>query len=414
MAPLAARRLLEGVLDAQEGGDAGGRLDDAEGGRDEQELSDVRLHGDGSDGPAQDRKVTLACQKAQALQDANPILDCLLLRFGHGPLNHLDKLLVGTSVDHLGLEHDLFHRGRKHLRRREIIKCVVHIAGEEVNHQALLTSACTTPALLRVGPGDHLGVQGGDASGGIVVPLLADACVDDVDDVVDGHRGLSDVRRQHDLAQARGGALEGLVLLLRRHEGVQGDDLEGHAKLVEAQEELGDVAPARQEDQDRAVALGHLLVKVDDELLDEVQVDLPLPPHRTRLQRLLGVVIDPVLAGPPLRSVVLGDLVVDRLDRVHRHTAAAAAVPVAALLGALLAAALASALLGRAPADGLAGVLPVPVQDVVHAAGNVDGLQGGLAVDLEEVLGEGVGIEGGTHQHELQVGHATLEEHFLV
>mmetsp|Transcript_31604 Transcript_31604/g.80590 ORF Transcript_31604/g.80590 Transcript_31604/m.80590 type:complete len:371 (+) Transcript_31604:1586-2698(+) len=195
------------------------------------------------------------------------------------------------------------------------------------------------------------------------------------------------------------------MLLLGRHQRVQRDQLEVLAGLVQADVQLGDVAPARQEDQDGTIAMRLMLVEVVAQLLDKVQVHLVRPPHGARLQGLLRVGVAALLARAALGGIVLGDGIVRILDRIYRDAAAAALLALAALATSLA--------LRWAEAYHLARILEVEVFHRIHAPWDVHGLQGHVAVDLLEVGREVVGLERGAHQDDLQILHAAIQHRLL-
>mmetsp|Transcript_77693 Transcript_77693/g.202221 ORF Transcript_77693/g.202221 Transcript_77693/m.202221 type:complete len:470 (+) Transcript_77693:1283-2692(+) len=88
----------------------------------------------------------------------------------------------------------------------------------------MLHTSCTTRPLLQVLlRGGQVGQAVGRAAQARMNrhELLHAARVDDVDDVGDGHGGLRDVRREHNLHQAMRGLMERSLLLLLRDLGVQ-------------------------------------------------------------------------------------------------------------------------------------------------------------------------------------------------
>mmetsp|Transcript_62181 Transcript_62181/g.133703 ORF Transcript_62181/g.133703 Transcript_62181/m.133703 type:complete len:433 (+) Transcript_62181:1583-2881(+) len=188
---------------------------------------------------------------------------------------------------------------------------------------------------------------------------------------------------------------------------MQRDELEVLTRLVQFDENLRDIAPAWEEDQDRPVAFRHLLVKVVDEVLDQINIDLVRPPHRACLQSLLAVLVATFFSRATLHRGILLDSLVGTLDVVHRN---AAAVTLAAPLLAFAAlASFASTLFSWAEAEPLAHILPVVILHGKHAAGYMHWLQSTVAVHLAKVLREVFCLECGTHEDYLQVLHPAIQ-----
>mmetsp|Transcript_106824 Transcript_106824/g.300312 ORF Transcript_106824/g.300312 Transcript_106824/m.300312 type:complete len:207 (-) Transcript_106824:2019-2639(-) len=115
-------RLLERILDAEERCDAGGGLDATKSGRDQQKLGDVRLHRYGCHSPSQRREFPIARQAIHAFEQRHCRVDRLVLRGRHGISEHRRNLVIRSAVDDLGLQDNLVHRRRKHLRDRKFVQ----------------------------------------------------------------------------------------------------------------------------------------------------------------------------------------------------------------------------------------------------------------------------------------------------
>mmetsp|Transcript_43638 Transcript_43638/g.124818 ORF Transcript_43638/g.124818 Transcript_43638/m.124818 type:complete len:412 (+) Transcript_43638:1759-2994(+) len=110
-----------------------------------------------------------------------------------------------------------------HLRRLVVIDegVVPELRQPHVDTQPRRHATGAAPALAGVGAGDDGVVERRHASDGVVAHLLHAASVNHVADVVDGDRGLSNIRGDDYLPHARGRLLEDLLLVICRETTVE-------------------------------------------------------------------------------------------------------------------------------------------------------------------------------------------------
>mmetsp|Transcript_70664 Transcript_70664/g.188402 ORF Transcript_70664/g.188402 Transcript_70664/m.188402 type:complete len:383 (+) Transcript_70664:1464-2612(+) len=280
--------------------------------------------------------------------------------------------------------------------RRELRKVVQLIGREQVDSQAWLDPSSSPCPLCAVRLGHRLGLQGGDIGVGVVHPLLHDPTVNHIDHIINGHRRLGDVGGKHNLPHPGRGPHEGHLLLLGRHQTVQGNKLEILSALVQGQVQLGDVAPPREEHQDGPVTLGLLLVEIVYELFDQLQCGLPRLPHRQSVNREVAEVPALCSRGCPelLESLLLLLLNPSKIT-----------LPFALALGAF------HRIGGKTYP--LHRVLQIILVHGEHPPLNVHGFQGRL-VDLLQVSTEVFGLQSGGHENdlhlELALGQGVAEE----
>mmetsp|Transcript_41206 Transcript_41206/g.89804 ORF Transcript_41206/g.89804 Transcript_41206/m.89804 type:complete len:253 (-) Transcript_41206:1033-1791(-) len=252
-----------------------------------------------------------------------------------------------------------------------------------MHSQPLLNSPSTASALHRIGLGHHLGVQAGDASPRVVAALLHHPRVDHINHIVDSHRGLGNVGGQHHLAEPHRRANEGLMLLLGRHQTMEGDQLEVLPRSKKLQVQLGDVSPPGQENQDSAVPLGLLPVEIVDQIFNNIQIHRSGLPGSHRSEHPVGEVL---ILGPVVGSQLVPGLILLLLQGVVVVVSTLALFPSLRRL--------ALALWGHV-VEPLHSVLPVEGLHIKHPTLNVHGLQRHRPIHLHEIVRKIIRLQGG-------------------
>ena len=223
----------------------------------QEHLADLRGQREGRQVPPELRqRLALGRQRSDGPEKVHGVLHGLRRGRLHG-LREERRNAVGAAallLHDFDLQADLLQRGPLQLGELKLVQALAAGAAVEVEAHARAAAPRAPLALLRARLGDPGRLQRGNSRVRVVALLLVPARVDDVDDVVDGHRRLGDVGRQDDLHHARARALEHLALLRGGHHRVQrehteaGGIREGRGGLQEVLQ-AADLVPAREEDQ---------------------------------------------------------------------------------------------------------------------------------------------------------------------
>ena len=168
-----------------------------------------------------------------------------------GPRSH-------TRVELLGAQHDAIERRALQLGRLLRRQDLESARRDQVDRHSLAHAPGAPPPLLEVGPRAAVLNQRLQTALWVVAVLLHSAGVDDIRDVINGNRGLGDVRGDDDLDEAGRRPREDAHLLLRGQRRVQWQDpflLFGrveHGLLLQLSDGALDLLQARQENQDGA------------------------------------------------------------------------------------------------------------------------------------------------------------------
>ena len=259
--------------------------------------------------------------------DGDQKLDRVVNRLWLGRLKRpRDERLAQTQAQRLDRQAQFLKRGSEQLGGGVVRHLCVLRAGVQTVANPLADSTGSAPALMRRRLRNPRRLQTREVVQSVVRLLLALAAVDDVRDVVDRDGRLGDVGGEDDLANAERGPIEDFPLVRRGHRAVKRQNhaprpVPQHAIRAHQVVDLGDLVPAGEEDEDRAVAVGVRRVRrrrhdPGDQILDQVDVNPVVPraptqpvPERfpgARRQRRPRRVIVPVLRLARVVLVLVG------------------------------------------------------------------------------------------------------------
>ena len=211
-----------------------------------------------------------------------------------------DERLAQTQTQRLDRQAQLLQRGSEQLGGGVVRHLRVLRLGVQTVANPLADSTSSAPALMRRRLRNPSRLQTREVVQSVVRLLLALAAVDDVRDVVDRDGRLGDVGGEDDLANTARGPVEDFPLVRRGHRAVKRQNRAlgpVPQQRVRAHQvvNLGDLVPAGEEDEDRAVAVGVRRVtcgdQCGDQILDQVDVNpvVPRAPTTPVPERFPGV-----------------------------------------------------------------------------------------------------------------------------
>ena len=196
------------------------------------------MHGHLAEVSSQPGQALVLFHRADVLEERHGLGDGL----GNRGLHRLEQKLRGGSLahphggrtaptlapeagrlrEHAHLQAQLLERRPLHLRQLKVRERRHSRRRVQAVALARANAAGAPASLLRGRAGDPRRLQRGHPRVRVVRLFFQPTRVDDEDDVVDGHRRLRDVRRQDNLANAAGRALEHPLLIRGWDHGVQG------------------------------------------------------------------------------------------------------------------------------------------------------------------------------------------------